>query len=46
LKGSTGIGPGKPYELPQIAFMRVGTTSENASMYWSQVPLKLLSKNR
>jgi hypothetical protein len=26
--------------------MRAGTTSENASMYWSQSPLKLLSKNR
>ena len=29
-----------------MPFMRSGTTSENASMYWSQSPLKLLSKNR
>jgi len=46
LNGSTGIGPGKPYDVPQIPFIRAGTTSENASMYWSQSPLKLLSKKR
>jgi glutamate-5-semialdehyde dehydrogenase len=28
------------------SLIRSATTSENASMYWSQVPLKLLSKNR
>ena len=46
LNGSTGSGPGKPNEVPQIAFIRSATTSENASMYWSQVPLKLLSNSR
>ena len=33
LNASTGSGPGKPNEVPQMAFILNGTTSEKASMY-------------
>ncbi len=46
LNGPAGSGPGKPYELPQKAFIPLGEDVQKASMYSSQPPLKLLSKNR
>ena len=46
LKRPVGSGVGKPYELPQNSVMPRVRMWEKASMYSSQPPLKLLSKNR